>query len=152
MELKEGLIYDLDTARNLTIELLQKMTEQREIYPGWNVHHFLAHLTGWDEATLTSLRAHAAGREPGTPAYRGIDVYNEQSVAERVTLSDAQVISEWKLTREQLKQTIRDLTPEKVGEPLVYPWGPTGSVEKLVRIMIEHEHEHAEEIRVKLGL
>ena len=51
-----------------------------------------------------ALQAHAAGKEPGTPACRGIDFYNEQTVAERVSLSYEHVIKEWELTRDELRQ------------------------------------------------
>jgi hypothetical protein len=147
MSLPEQLIDDLDRARRKTYEFLNLIDDQHDVYPGWTAKQFLAHLTGWDEATITSLQAHAAGKEPGTPAYRGIDFYNEQTVAERISLSYEHVTKEWELTRDELKRTIRALAKEKFAQPLVFPWGVTGSVEQLVGIMIYHEHAHADEIQ-----
>ncbi len=147
MEEKERLIQELDEARKATREIIDRVGTQREIYPGWKIKEFLSHLTGWDDATTTSLRAHAIGKEPGTPAYRGIDFYNAETVSTREILEYRHVLAEWEVAREQLKATIRALPDDKFKEPLVYPWGPTGSVTRLVQIMIHHELEHADEIR-----
>ncbi len=150
MDEKQRLIEELDDARKGTYAIVASINTDKEIYPGWALKQFLAHLTGWDDATTTSLRAHATGREPGTPAYRGIDFYNAETVSTRETLEYRHVFAEWEVAREQLKATIRALPDDKFNEPLVYPWGPTGSVTRLVQIMIDHEHEHADEIRKQL--
>ena len=152
MEEKDTLIRELVESRKDIRSVVDAVDLQRELYPEWTKKQFLAHLTGWDEATTASLRAHAGGKEPGTPAYRGIDFYNAQSVATRMTLEYRHVVSEWDVAREDLKAAIRDLPEEKFEEVLIYPWGQSGSVMKLVGIMIDHEHEHAEELRERLGL
>ncbi len=151
MEEKEKLIQELDAARKETYALLEGLDVKRKVYPAWTVKEFLAHLTGWDDATTEALRAHAIGKEPGMPAYRGIDFYNAETVSTRETLDFQHVYREWEAARNLLKAAIRDLPPERFHVPVVYPWGPTGSVTKLVTIMIEHEHEHAHELRSKLG-
>lgn len=148
----ERLIRELDEARQETRAILATIDTEQEVYTGWTIRHFLAHLTGWDEATIASLRAHATGKEPGTPAYRGIDFYNQQSVDERIDLSYRQVLAECELAREDLKEIIRALPEGKFKESLVLPWGQTGTVNLLVGIMIHHEKEHAEEITKLLGI
>ena len=53
---------------------------------------------------------------------------------------------EWHLAREEVKAALRELPLEKLGEPIVYAWGPTGSVEKMIGVFVWHEgEEHAEE-------
>jgi hypothetical protein len=151
MDEKEQLVQELDEARQAIRALVASINTDKEIYPTWTLKQFLAHITGWDDATTTSLRAHATGKEPGTPAYRGIDFYNAETVSTREGLDYRHVVAEWELAREQLKATIRAMPDDKFNETLVYPWGPTGSVMRLVRIMIHHEHEHAEEIRKLFG-
>jgi hypothetical protein len=94
------------------------------------------------------LRAHAAGQTPATPAVKGIDAYNAESVATRSTLDYERIVREWHVAREQLKTALRELPLEKLDEPVLYPWGPTGSVEKMVGVLIWHEgKEHADELR-----
>lgn len=134
MDEKDRLIQELDQARRTMHEVIASLSAEQEIYPGWTLKHFLAHVTGWDDATTTSLRAHATGKEPGTPAYRGIDFYNAETVSTRDSLEYRHVYAEWELAREQLKATIRALPDDKFSEALVYPWGPTGSVSRLIGI------------------
>lgn len=108
--------------------------------------HLLAHLAGWEEATITSLRAHQQGEGYQIPAYRGINAYNEHSVETRQDLDFAQVRQEWELVREELKAVLEAMPPEKFEEPLLWPWGRRGSISQLVGVMIEHEHEHLEDL------
>ncbi len=146
MEDKTRLIQQLDEARAELKAVLADIGIHAEIYPGWTAKELLAHLTGWDEAVTSSLRAHAGGREPAAPATLGIDVYNAESVETREALSYEQTLKECELAREQLKAAIVELPPEKLKEPLLFPWGPTGSVERLIRIFVHHDREHAEEL------
>jgi uncharacterized protein (TIGR03083 family) len=149
---REELIQRLDTARATLQELLDKIPPETEIYPGWTLRHFYAHLTGWDDAVTAALRAHAAGQTPATPAVKGVDAYNAESVATRSTLDYARIVREWHLAREELNAALRDLPLEKLDEVVLYPWGPTGSVEKMVGVLIWHEgEEHADELRAWLA-
>ncbi len=142
------LIRQLDESRAVLCELLADIPPETEIYPGWTLRQFYAHLTGWDDAVTSSLRAHAGSREPATPATHGINAYNAESVATRETLDYEHIVKEWQQAREQLKAAIRELPPEKLREPLLFPWGRTGTVSQLIAIFVEHEgEEHAGELR-----
>jgi hypothetical protein len=150
----EQMIAELDHAHEQMRMLLRDLeaahAASRELYPTWTVKELLAHVSGWDDACIASLQAYTRGDVPATPAARGIDLYNQSSVAEREALSLDHVIREWEQTREVFKQAIRDFAPEKVDEQFVFPWGPKGTLAKLVTVIAEHEEEHAEEIRKKL--
>ncbi len=146
MDEKDHLIEELDKSRRLFQALVDKMDREAIIYPLWTIKQVLAHLTGWDDATTSSLRAHAGGQDPATPAVEGIDFYNAHSVSTREELDYDHTYREWKLAREELKTAIRNLPPEKFKQKLIYPWGGLGTVSKLVAIMYDHEAEHAEEI------
>lgn len=145
---REQLIQQLDEARAILDDLLIDIPPETEIYPGWTLRQFYAHLTGWDDAVTASLRAHALGQTPATPAVKGIDAYNAESVATRSTLDYGRIVREWHLAREQLKAALRELPLEKLDEPLLYAWGPTGSVQKMIGVFVWHEgEEHANELR-----
>jgi len=148
---KAQLIQRLDHARDTVRGLLADIDTQMTIYPGWTIKQLIAHLTGWDAAAAASVHAHAVGDEPATPAVEGIDPYNAVSVATREALSFEQTVQEWELAREQLKAVIRDLSVQKFVEPLLFPWGRTGSVAQLLAIFYEHEEEHVEEIHQHLA-
>jgi uncharacterized protein (TIGR03083 family) len=147
MEDKAVLIQALDDARQKMQAELVDLDPHMPIYPGWTIKHLLAHLIGWDEATTAALHAHTLGNEPATPAVRGINHYNAQSVATREALSYDHIVKEWDLARAQLKAALLAVPDEKIAEPLLFPWGPTGLVRDLVAIFSGHELEHAEELQ-----
>jgi hypothetical protein len=145
---QDQLLQELDKARAIMHQLIADLTPESEIYPGWTLRQFLAHLTGWDDVTTTTLRAHARNETPATPVSAGVDSYNAESVATRETLDLDHIVKEWELAREELKAAIRALSPEQMAAPLLHPWGRVSTVARLVDIMIDHEGvEHAEELR-----
>lgn len=141
------LITLLDKSRALMQELVNATTEKTQIYPPWTMKHLLAHLSGWDDASADSLRALAEGREPATPAIRGIDHYNAESVATREELPFDRIVHEWELAREQFKAAIQAVPAAKLDAPWLMPWARTGSAATIVHIMAEHEEEHVHEIQ-----
>jgi uncharacterized protein (TIGR03083 family) len=145
---REELIQRLNEARTVLNDLLADIPPETEIYPGWTLRQFYAHLTGWDDAVAASLRAHALGQVPATPAVKGVDAYNAESVATRSTLDYDRIVREWHLAREEVNAALRELPLEKLDDPIVFAWGPTGSVEKMIGVFVWHEgEEHANELR-----
>lgn len=152
----ELLIEELNHARQAMRKLLADLevaqATSQELYPSWTVKELLSHIAGWDDACIATLEAVHRGTSPATPAARGINLYNASTVAERAALPLEKVIQEWELTRETFLQAIRALPADKLDEPFVFAWGPTGTLTQLVRIFAEHEEEHVEEIRKKLSV
>jgi hypothetical protein len=145
---REQLLQELDEARSVLEELLIDIPPETEVYPSWTLRQFYAHLTGWDDVVASSLRDHAVGKIPATPVVNGINAYNAESVATRETLDYERIVKEWRLARTQLQAALRDFPLERLHEPLLFPWGHTGSVSELLRIFVWHEGtEHAAELR-----
>lgn len=147
METREELMQGLDAARAKIADLLDEIDKNEEIYPTWTIKEILAHLAGWDEAITAALHAHLDNTKPGTPAIRGVDAYNAQSVEERRSLDYRQVAEEWRLNRQVLKDLITSLPQEKWDAPLLLPWGETGDIVGVIKTWISHETDHAEDIR-----
>ena len=149
----QTLIRRLTEARAAITALLPEAEKsmEKEIYPKWTLRHMLAHMTGWDDAIIESLKAHASGKVPATPANRGIDEYNARTVYTRETLDYTHIRKEWEQTRETLLGVLQQMPQEKLIEPLVFPWGRKGKVSHMVDIFIEHEEQHAKEIRLWLN-
>jgi len=136
--------------RRETLKALVAQAEahrEKEIYRGWKLKEFLAHMSGWDDAVIASLRAHAEGSAFFTPASRGINAYNAQSVSTRETLDYDHIRHEWDRTHELVMEALRNLPEEKFHQPLTFAWGETGTVAYLVEIFVEHEEEHAGHLR-----
>ncbi len=144
---RETLLARLDETRAKVEELLPRIDPEKEIYLGWRIKDILAHITGWDDATVDSLRAHVAGRLPATPADRGLDEYNSRTVSSRKDLDTPHVLNEMRLTRQILRTIVECMPEEKYFEPLILPWGVKGTVTDLVEIFREHEEEHAHDLR-----
>jgi len=147
MEDRMQLIDQLERVRQVMRSVIEEIDPDMEIYEGWTIKHLLSHITGWDDSTIACLEAHIAGDPPVTPAARGIDYYNAQTVETRQYLDLDHVMKEWSITRERLKKLILEMPEDKFEQPLVVAWGSTGTVSGLVRIFSEHEEEHAIEIQ-----
>lgn len=143
---RDALIAQLIHSRQVMGEILRRLPYEQEIYTGWKVKELLAHIAGWDDACVTSIRAHLAGQEPGTPAERGINYYNAQSVLERQELSLDQISREYEQARSEFLQLIREMPEDKLNQSFILPWATVGTVEDMVRIFSEHEEGHAKEI------
>jgi hypothetical protein len=138
------LLNEFEQARQKIRRQLDGIDIHMEIYPNWTVKELLAHLAGWDDATIVALQAHSQGETTPQLALRGIDAYNVQTVGERAGLGYEQIVLEWELVREQLVAILQKLPLEQLSDRIVSPWGPMLSVEELICIMIEHEEEHAD--------
>ena len=101
----------------------------------------------WDDAIIASLKAHIDTREPGTPASRGIDAYNASTVATREGLSYDHIYREYIQTRDVLIELVNNMPLEKIDQPFTLPWGGEGNLVGLLKVFIEHEIEHAGDLR-----
>jgi len=147
MEKRQILIERLETSRAMMIAHLEEIDKNRKIYPLWTVREILAHLSGWDDATIGFIRDLMAGREPATPAARGLDVYNAETVATREGLDYDHIYREYIETRRVLLDLIRQMPEEMVTQVATLPWGGKGTLEQIVlEIFGEHEEEHAEDV------
>lgn len=141
------LLHRLDETRQGIEDILPEIDPAREIYPGWTIKEMLAHMTGWDDATIDSLRAHVVGRPPALEAIRSLDEYNSQTVSSRKDLDYDHILKEWRLTRQVLRTIIEQLPDEKFFEPLIVPWGDKTTVTYLVDMFRDHEQDHARDLR-----
>lgn len=126
---------------------LDEIDKNRKIYPLWTVREIIAHLSGWDDSITGMLNALLKGDVPPTPAARGVDVYNAETVSTREGLSYDHVIREYYNTREKILALISQANDDILSKPSILPWGEEGSVAMLVKFFSEHETEHAEDIK-----
>ncbi|MEW5831057.1 MAG: maleylpyruvate isomerase N-terminal domain-containing protein [Chloroflexota bacterium] len=144
----ESLIHQLEEARDGIRAALPEIDRRKDIYPGWTIKELLAHMTGWDDALIAAIRAHIGGDEIGTPAARGIDVYNAETVSTREAIDYEATRLEWERTRQILIETLRSVPEDKFRTPLVYPWGGEGTISRMIGVFIHHETaEHGNDLR-----
>jgi hypothetical protein len=143
---RDFILHRLDETREIIEKILPTIDRTGEIYPGWTMKDMLAHMTGWDDATIDSLKAHVVDRPPSVPAIRSLDEYNDLTVTSRKDLDYDQVVKEWRLTRQVLRTIIEQMPMDKLLEPLVVPWGDKTTVAFLVEMFRDHEEEHVHDI------
>jgi hypothetical protein len=140
--LRESLIEQLEDARrHLTVLVDQAPTDQY-IYPNWTMKQYIDHLSGWDDAMVEALEAHAKNEPVPQSAARGIDAYNAETVETRETLDLAHSRRELIASHEKVIQTLRNLPDGKFDQPLIFPWGETGTIKDFIHIFVEHDEEH----------
>ncbi len=146
MKDKATLLQEFHQVRGHMRAALASAGPHMTIYPEWTIKELLAHLAGWDDATILALQALEAGEEPPLLAMRGIDFYNAQTVAERSSLNYDQIVREWELVREQLVKLLAGMPDDLVSRQVVTPWGEIMPVAYMIQVMIDHEEEHAEAV------
>ncbi len=142
---RNSLLLSMDESRLKIEKLLPEIDPRKEIYPGWTIKDMLAHMTGWDDVTIDSLRAHVVDRPPSLPAIHSLDKYNALTVSSRRDLAYERVLQEWRLTRQILRTIIQQLPEDKFFSPVVVPWGGKPTVTFLVNMFREHEEEHIQD-------
>lgn len=147
MDKRQILIERLEMSRAKMLAQLEEIDRNRKIYPLWTIREILAHLAGWDDALIGFVKALAEGRPSPTPAARGADVYNAETVSTREGLSYDHIQREYLETRRVLLDLIRALPEERVTQTATLPWGGDGSLENLVYLLGPHEEEHAGDVR-----
>ena len=136
-----------ETARAEMIEIVKLAQGNQTIYQPWRMKEVLDHITGWDDAVIASIKSFLAGDIPATPAARGIDAYNVETVTSREAIPYEVTQREWEASRAELLGLMQKMTDEQLHTPFGFPWGGQGTIEDLVEIFTEHEETHAKEVR-----
>jgi len=136
------LIQRLREKREVIDALLPKAPVDKEIYTGWTIKELVSHMSGWDDAVIEALQAHAKDEPISTTVTAGIDAYNASTVNTRESLDFNHIVKEWRATRETLIKTLNDLPDNKFNQALTFPWGEPGTVAYLIEIFVEHEEFH----------
>jgi hypothetical protein len=146
MSQRDELIAMLERSRAKMVAHLDEIDKNRKIYPLWTIREMLAHLSGWDDAVIAFIQSLMAGKIPATPAARGINVYNAETVATREGLDYDHIYREYIQTRNVLLQLLREVPDEKITEQYILPWGDPGTLVDIINIFGPHEEEHAEDV------
>ena len=143
---RESLIVQLEEARQRLANLLDQAPTNKCIYPHWRIKEYVDHLSGWDDAIVEALEAHAKNEPVPQSAARGVNAYNAQTVSTRETLDLAHSRREFAMGHERVIKVLQELPNEKFDQPMVFPWGEGGPVKDFIDIFIEHDKEHTKDL------
>ena len=144
---REEILKAIERSHAIMMAQLDEVDKNRKIYPLWTIREIIAHLSGWDDAAIGFVSALLKGETPPTPAMRGLDVYNEETVSTREGLSYDHIVREYVETRAKLIALVRQMTEEMVTQKSILPWGEEGSLEDIVQVFGPHEMEHATDVK-----
>ena len=142
----ELLVERLQKAHQRLNALIPQAPVGKYIYPNWTIKEYLDHISGWDDAIVEALRAHARDEPIPQSAARGINVYNAQTVSTREAIDFEHTRREFDASRRAVFQALRDLPNEKFAQTLTFPWGESGTVAEMIEIFIEHDEHHADDL------
>ena len=132
----------LDQIRHETRSALSRLDPERVIHTderAWRVRDVVGHLGVWNGEAARSLSAYATGGEyyciPSAEYYD----YNGLAADERRTWPIQQVWAEYEKSHDQLKLMVETMPVEKWDGDMLYPWRERGTVEGLIRTMMNHE-------------
>ncbi len=147
MELQIELIAAMLRAQGGMLAWLEKVDGNREIYPLWTIREVLAHLCGWDDSLLAVMDSLEQDQAPLTPAWRGIDAYNAETVLARDGLDYDPIFREYVETRLKVLFRLQKMSSEQLTAVSILPWGSKGTLADFCRVIIAHELEHTEDVK-----
>ncbi len=150
IENKNYLIKRLSETHSTLGEILIGLDLELIIYDDeeWRIRDILGHIATWDREVIRALSAYLEGSEYVIPGIAEDETdFNAQKLVEQRNLSIDQIKDEWNQARDDFKEIVKQIPPDKLSSELEFPWGEeTGSISVLINYMIEHNEEHQNEI------
>jgi hypothetical protein len=118
----------------------------------WTLKDIAGHLADWEQVGIKGLRDMAGGRMPQTEHIADIESWNQAHAAAR---SDEPWESVWRdlqKVRERLVGILEEMSEVALAQSYRFPWGPQGTAHQWVRVFIAHDREHAEDVRLAMGV
>jgi hypothetical protein len=133
----------LEKTRRETRSALSRLDPERVVHTderAWRVRDVVGHLGVWNGEAARSLSAYAAGGEYYCVlAESEYYDYNGLAVDERRAWPMQQVWAEYEQAHDQLRLMVETMPVEKWDGDMLYPWRDRGTVERLIKIMMNHE-------------
>ena len=113
---------------------------------GWTVADVLRHITAWDEAATAGIVALREERPPDVYA-DDIDQWNSNAVAHRAGRTGDALVEDLHRARRELRDAL-DQAPDRLwgAPPVPAPNGEPVTIEGIVEVWLDHDHEHAAEL------
>lgn len=144
----DELVVLLDDTRKASRIFLKGIDPNLVVYAesGWRVRDIIGHMTDWDIEAVRGFDAFMQGEVYEIPGFTDFDSYNHPKAKARWNQPFNAVVAEWEVKHAALKDAVRALPPDKLGEIIRYPWQQNGSLRLMVRIMAGHEHGHVHDM------
>jgi hypothetical protein len=148
---KTSLLKEIGRIRSDLETILDRLDPGKAICPGWTIKELICHITAWEIVIDKALIAYQKSDPPYFLPEQDFDLFNQEAVDIRATLTLEEVLQEWKDVRANLLKTIRKLKEADLAVEMVLPWGSERTVSELIEIIGEHESEHMEDVQRVIG-
>lgn len=143
---KQHLTDNLQESRRSLSRAVRTFPVDQNLSPEWTIRELIIHITGWDRAVVKALQTYLNEQPPYLLENPDIDASNQRMVAAREGQPLDQILKEWQLVREQLLETIAQLSENDLTAFWDFPWEEHGTLGEMIGILAEHERWHAEQI------
>jgi hypothetical protein len=152
---KDELLEALEDERQELMEMLEDLPDEAMLEAGvmgdWSIKDILAHLVSWEGQTVTLLFQAQRGMDKPTTAHfakETVDALNQRWHEESQSRPLEAVWQDWLGVRKQMIRRVSDITEQELNDPQRYPWQKGVPLyEWILNDSIEHEEEHADQIR-----
>jgi hypothetical protein len=152
---RDEAIQQLRAGRKELQETILGLTEEDFLRPKaidkWTLKDMLAHVASWDEEIVRVLQTFTM---PGESQYtyviadrNGFAVWNEEQVGSRRERTFSETMSEYEIARRDLIQVVEGLTDAVLNRSRMTSWGKPATGFALIMTQVEHDREHAEQVR-----
>jgi uncharacterized damage-inducible protein DinB len=153
---KEELILQSLTARkelNGAIGLVTEPDfERAKIITGWTLKDVLLHILAWDEEamrvlSMLKMNVPEIHFDYTISPREDFAAWNAEQIAKRGNLTPAQIFEQMARARRDLLDTVSGISDQVLSRPFETPWGMKLNGSQVFRAEIDHDLEHAAQIR-----
>jgi len=116
--------------------------------PGWTVATQIAHLSWTDDAALLAINDPAAFQDELHKSLQDIDNFTDNAAFERAAQSPAELLAQWRASREQLLEALRAV-PD--GTKIAW-FGPPMSATSMATARLMETFAHGQDVADALGV
>ncbi len=140
---RQSMLHLLEQTRRETRSILSGLDPVLIVHddaPAWRVRDIVGHLAAWNQEAARSLIAYANGSEYACIASQTeYYAYNGPAADVRRAWTLDEVWAEYEASHDQLKKIVEVMPADKWDGEMIFPWSDRGTVEELIKIMMQHE-------------
>lgn len=118
----------------------------------WTLQDVLGHIADWENYAVAGLRDMAAGRQPAVPLVADEEAWNQEHAAARRGQTWETVWADFQDARAQLMDLLARMSPADLERPFPGIWEAETRPYTWFLVALEHDGEHAHDIREAMGI
>jgi hypothetical protein len=113
----------------------------------WTLKEVLAHVADWEWIGVKGLRDMATGRSPQVEHVEDIEAWNQAHYEARRDDAWEAVWADFHTAREAFLEALEEISQAGLARSFRFPWGPEGTAYEWAHVYMEHDREHAGQVR-----